>query len=384
MTRSGFVALAGRPNAGKSTLLNRVVGTKVAIVSDKPQTTRRAIRGIATGPDWQLVMVDLPGVQRPRDALTERMQGRMERELGGADAALLVLNGEQGVGPGDRWIARAIAAAGVQAVIAVNKVDLLDRGRTVRTLEEAAAIGLPEAEIFPVSAKRGAGVDALVDGLVALLPEGPFLYPPDERSDQSEKIRLAELVREQILRRTREELPHAVEVEVDELVEREDGLLLVTARVWTETESQKGIVVGSGGGMVRAIGTAARREIEALTGRRVHLELQVRARRGWRRDASLLDRLGIDTVRNVVALQNPPNAGGLATVGPLGVDATSPSAFDIVNVAGGTAYAALRLAGTRGSRLYTIDLATGRAMAVGPIRGATISALTIRGTIPGT
>ena len=294
MTRSGFVALAGRPNAGKSTLLNRVVGTKVAIVSDKPQTTRRAIRGIATGPDWQLVMVDLPGVQRPRDALTERMQGRMERELGGSDAALLVLNGEQGVGPGDRWIARAITASGVRAVIAVNKIDLLDRGRTVRTLEEAAAIGLPDAEIFPVSAKRGAGVDTLMRGLVALLPEGPFLYPPDERSDQSEKIRLAELVREQILRRTREELPHAVEVEVDEVEEREDGLLLVTARVWTETESQKGIVVGSGGGMVRAIGTAARREIEALTGRRVHLELQVRARRGWRRDASLLDRLGID------------------------------------------------------------------------------------------
>jgi GTP-binding protein Era len=145
-----------------------------------------------------------------------------------------------------------------------------------------------------VSAKRGAGVPELVDGLVGLLPDGPFLYPPEERSDQAETVRLAELVREQILRRTREELPHAVEVEVDEVEEREDGLLVVAARVWTETESQKGIVVGSGGGMVRAIGIAARREIEALTGRRVHLDLQVRARRGWRRDTALLDRLGID------------------------------------------------------------------------------------------
>jgi GTP-binding protein Era len=292
-TRSGFVALAGRPNTGKSTLLNRVVGTKVAIVSDKPQTTRRAIRGIATGPDWQLVLVDLPGVQRPRDVLTERMQRRMERELGESDAALLILSGDQGVGPGDRYIARAIAASGLPAVVAVNKVDLLDRARTVRALEEAASLGL-DAEIFPVSAKRGAGVPELVEALVALLPEGPLLYPPEDRSDQPEEVRLAELVREQVLRRTREELPHAVEVEVEELEQRADGLLVVVARVWTETESQKGILVGTGGAMVRAIGTAARREIEALTGRRVHLDLQVRARRGWRRDPGLLDRLGID------------------------------------------------------------------------------------------
>jgi GTP-binding protein Era len=293
VTRSGFVALAGRPNAGKSTLLNRVVGTKVAIVSDTPQTTRRAIRGISTGPDWQLVLVDLPGVQRPRDALTERMQRRMERELSGSDAALFVLNGQQAAGPGDRWIARAIAASGVSAVIALNKVDLLDRARTVQRLEEAAGLGL-DVDVFPVSAKRGAGVPELVEALVALMPEGPFLYPPEERSDQSEEVRLAELVREQVLRRTREELPHAVEVEVDELAERPDGLLVVLARVWTETESQKGIVVGAGGQMVRTIGTAARREIEALTGRRVHLDLQVRARRGWRRDPALLDRLGIE------------------------------------------------------------------------------------------
>jgi GTP-binding protein Era len=293
MTRSGFVALAGRPNAGKSTLLNRVVGTKVAIVSHTPQTTRRAIRGISTGPDWQLVLVDLPGVQRPRDALTERMQRCMERELGESDAVLFVLSGQQAAGPGDRYIARAIAAAGVPAVIALNKIDLLDRGRTMRALEEAAGLGL-DVDVFPISARRGAGVPELVEALVALMPEGPFLYPPEERSDQSDEVRLAELVREQVLRRTREELPHAVEVEVDELSERPDGLLVVLARVWTETESQKGIVVGAGGQMVRTIGTAARREIETLTGRRVHLDLQVRARRGWRRDPGLLDRLGID------------------------------------------------------------------------------------------
>ena len=292
-TRSGFVALAGRPNVGKSTLLNTLVGDKVAIVSDKPQTTRRAIRGIATGEGWQLVLVDLPGVQRPRDPLTERMQSRMERELKESDAALFVLNGEQEVGAGDRFIARAVAQAGVPVVIAVNKIDLLSRVRTLQALEAAAALGL-DGEVYPVSARRGAGMEALREALIALLPEGPLLYPPDEHADMSARVRLAELVREQVLRRTREELPHAVEVEVEEIEEREDGLVWVVARVWTETDSQKGILIGSGGQMVRSIGMAARREIERLTGRRTHLDLQVRARRGWRRDEALLDRLGID------------------------------------------------------------------------------------------
>ena len=292
-TRSGFVALAGRPNVGKSTLLNRLVGEKVAIVSDRPQTTRRAIRGVATGPDWQLVVVDLPGVQRPRDALTARMQGRMERELAGSDAALLVLAGDQGVGPGDRFIARAIARAGLAVAVAVNKVDLLDRRRTVETLTAAADLGL-EGEIFPVSARTGAGVEALAASLVETMPEGPFLYPVEDRTDMSERTRIAELVREQVLARTREEVPHAVEVEVDEIEEREDGLLEVRAVVWTETESQKGILIGTGGSMVRAVGTAARKQIEALLGRRVHLDLGVRVRRRWRRDEGLLDRLGIE------------------------------------------------------------------------------------------
>jgi GTPase len=293
VTRSGFVALAGRPNAGKSTLVNRIVGGKVAIVSDKPQTTRREVRGIATGGDWQLVLLDLPGVQRPRDPLTERMQRRVEQALSDADVALLVLNGEQEIGPGDRFIANAIRSVGLPAVTALNKVDRLDRPRTVEALAAAAELDM-QGEIFPVSARTGDGVGPLVEHLVELLPEGPFLYPPEDRSDLPEQVRIAELVREQVLLRTREEVPHSVEVEIDELEEREDGLLVIRARVWAETESQKGILVGAGGRMVKAVGTAARREIEAELGRRVHLDLSVRVRKGWRRDEALLDRLGIE------------------------------------------------------------------------------------------
>jgi GTPase len=293
VSRAGFVALAGRPNAGKSTLVNRIVGGKVAIVSDKPQTTRREIRGVATGEDWQLVLVDLPGVQRPRDALTERMQRQVERALADADAALFVLNGEQEIGSGDRFIAEALKRSGAPIVTVLNKVDRLDRPRTVKALSAAAELEVP-GELFPISAKSGAGLGEVVEQLVALVPEGPFMYPPDERSDQSLELQLAELIREQVLLRTREELPHAVEVEVDELEERKDGLLIVRARVWAETESQKGILVGAGGRMVRAVGTAARKEIERELGRRVHLDLNVRVRKGWRRDEGLLDRLGIE------------------------------------------------------------------------------------------
>ena len=293
MSRSGFVALAGRPNVGKSTLVNRVVGQKVAIVSDKPQTTRRAIRGVASGEDSQLVLVDLPGVQRPRDPLTERMQARMQRELEDSDVALFVLNGEQKIGAGDQFIARAIREVGLPAVTALNKIDRLGRPKTAETLTAVAELEV-QGEIFPISAKTGEGVGDLVEHLVTLLPEGPFFYPPEERTDLSLSVQLAELIREQVLLRTREELPHAAEVEIDELEERDDGLLLIVARVWAETESQKGILIGAGGRMVRAIGTAARGEIETLLGRRVHLDLSVRVRRGWRRDEALLDRLGID------------------------------------------------------------------------------------------
>ena len=293
MSRSGFVALAGRPNVGKSTLLNQLVGEKVAIESNRPQTTRRAIRGIVTRDDWQLVLVDLPGVQRPRDPLTARMQKRMESELTDSDAVLFMLNGDQQVGPGDRFIAAAIKRAGLPTVTAVNKVDLLSRARTLDALEAAAALDLP-GEIFPVSARTGDGVAEVLDALVATLPEGPLLYPPEEHTDLPETVRIAELIREQVLRRARHELPHAVEVEVEEMEERDDGMRLIEARMWAETESQKAILIGAGGTMVRAIGSAARQEIEALLGVRVHLDLSVRVRKGWRGDEALLDRLGIE------------------------------------------------------------------------------------------
>ena len=293
MSRSGFVALAGRPNVGKSTLLNGLVGEKVAIESNRPQTTRRAIRGIVTREDWQLVLVDLPGVQRPRDPLTARMQRRMERELAESDAVLFMLNGDQKVGPGDRFIAEAIRRSGLTTVTAVNKIDLLSRARVLEALEAAAELGLP-GEIFPVSARTGAGVDEVLAALVAVLPEGPLLYPPEEHTDLPETVRIAELIREQVLRRTRHELPHAVEVEVEETEERDDGLRVIEARMWAETESQKAILIGKGGAMVRAIGTDARKEIENLLGARVHLDLSVRVRKGWRADEALLDRLGIE------------------------------------------------------------------------------------------
>ena len=291
--RAGFVALAGRPNVGKSTLVNGLVGRQVAIVSDNPQTTRRAIRGVATQDGRQIVLVDLPGVQRPRDPLTERMQRRVEHELAESDAALFVVNGEEAVGPGDRFIAGALRDAGLPVVMAVNKVDRLDRPRTVEVLAAAAELDVAD-EIFPVSARTGRGVDALRDHLAELMPEGPFLFPADEPSDQPAEVLMAELIREQVLRRTFQEVPHAVEVAIEDVERRADGLTRVRALAWVEAESQKGILIGAGGRMIKAVGTAARRELEREMGTRVHLDLSVRVRRGWRADEALLDRLGIE------------------------------------------------------------------------------------------
>jgi GTP-binding protein Era len=292
-TRSGLVALAGRPNVGKSTLVNAIVGAKVAIVSDRPQTTRRAIRGVRTEGESQLVLVDLPGVQRPRDALTERMAARVRSELEDCDAALLVLNGEQGVGPGDRFIAQALAQASTPVAIAVNKVDRLDRARTAAALQAAGELGVGE-EIFPVSARTGAGVEPLVQHLLGLMPSGPLLFAAEQVSDQPLSLQLAELIREAVIRRTFQEVPHAVEVVVEEIEAVRAGLTRLRALIWVESESQKGIVVGAGGRMVKAIGTAARKEIERELGEQVHLDLSVRVRRDWRADEGLLDRLGIN------------------------------------------------------------------------------------------
>ena len=292
-TRAGFVALAGRPNVGKSTLVNAIVGQKVAIVSDKPQTTRRAIRGIAMRGNAQLVLVDLPGVQRPRDALTQRMQSRVEREFGDADAVLLLLNGEQGVGPGDRFIAGALARAEVPVAVVVNKVDRLDEAHTLAALQAASELGVSD-EIFPLSARKGTGVEELVEYLVALLPNSPYLFDVEDPSDQTDEVLFAELIREQILRRTFQEVPHAVEVVVEEIDHSREDLVRVQARAWVEAESQKGILIGAQGRMIKAIGTAARRELERRLGVRVHLDLAVRVRRGWRGDDGLLDRLGIE------------------------------------------------------------------------------------------
>jgi GTPase len=292
-TRSGFIALAGRPNVGKSTLANALVGTKVAIVSDKPQTTRRAIRGVATGDDWQLVLVDLPGVQRPKDALTERMQRRVEHELADADGCLFVVNAEQGIGPGDRFIARLLAGTNTPVVVAVNKVDRTDRAKTAAALQAAEELGVGD-EIFPISARSGEGVRPLLDHLIDLLPPGPFYFEPRQHSDQSESVRLAELVREQVLARTREEVPHAVEVELEAVEQQRADLVRIEAVILAETESQKGILIGAHGRMIKAIGVAARRAIERELAMHVHLELAVRVRRHWRADERFLDRLGIE------------------------------------------------------------------------------------------
>ncbi|HEX5712095.1 MAG TPA: GTPase Era [Solirubrobacterales bacterium] len=298
MTRSGFIGLAGRPNAGKSTLVNAIVGSHVAIASVRPQTTRRAIRGVSTDTEAgrQLILVDLPGVQRPRDVLTERMQQRVQRELADSDIALVVVNGEEGVGPGDRFIVRALLEAGARlpVICAVNKADKLGPNEIVPVLAAAAEMEGVD-EVFPISARSGEGLEPLVARLGELVPEGPYMYPPEDSSDQSSELLLAELIREQVLNRTRQEIPHSVEVVVKEVAPREgDDLVVVAAEIWAETESQKGILIGRGGAKIGEIGTAARRSLERELGEQVHLDLSVRVRRNWRRDEDMLDRLGIE------------------------------------------------------------------------------------------
>jgi GTPase len=285
--RSGFVAVAGRPNVGKSTLVNALCGGKVAIVSDKPQTTRRRIFGIANSDDYQLVLADLPGFQRPLDTLTERMQQAVDSAFEDVEAVLFVLSARERIGAGDRFIAKRVFALGVPVVIALNKVDRLKPGHIAQQMQSASALGEFHA-LHPVSAKTGDGVGELRDELVGLLPEGPLYFPQEQRTDLPLQLQIAELVREKALWLTRDEVPHALSVEVDELDEK-----VLRANILVETESQKQILVGKGGSMVRDIGTRARPEIESLLGRSVYLEIVVKVRPRWRRDASTLERLGL-------------------------------------------------------------------------------------------
>jgi GTP-binding protein Era len=285
--KSGFVAVAGRPNVGKSTLVNALCGGKVAIVSDKPQTTRRRIFGIANGDEYQLVLADLPGFQRPRDALTERMQHTVDASFEEVEGVAFVLSARERIGAGDRFIASRVFALGVPVVVVLNKVDRLKPGHIAQQMNTAAALGAFHA-VHPVSAKTGDGIPALREELVALLPEGPLYFPREQRTDLSVEAQVGELVREKALWLTRDEVPHAISVEVDELGEK-----VVRAFVLVETESQKQILVGKGGSMVREIGMRARPEIEALLGRNVFLELVVKVRPRWRRDEATLDRLGV-------------------------------------------------------------------------------------------
>jgi GTP-binding protein Era len=285
--RSGFVAVAGRPNVGKSTLVNALCGDKVAIVSDKPQTTRRRIFGVANDEGTQLVLVDLPGFQRPRDPLTERMQRTVDQSFEDVDAVLFVVDCRERIGSGDRFIASRVFGLGAPVVIAVNKIDRLKPGHVASQMATAAGLGDFFA-LHPVSAKTGDGIDDLRAELVGLLPEGPAYFPVDMHTDLSSGEQIAEIVREKALALTREEVPHAITVETEAIDER-----VVRAVLYVETDSQKQIVVGKGGRVIREIGTRARPEVEHLLGRSVFLELHVKVRPRWRRDEAMLDRLGL-------------------------------------------------------------------------------------------
>ncbi|HST16567.1 MAG TPA: GTPase Era [Gaiellaceae bacterium] len=286
--RSGFAAVAGRPNVGKSTLVNALVRAKVAIVSPVPHTTRHRIRAVYTTDDAQLVLVDLPGWQRPIDRLTERMQTRVDETMGeDVDVVMLVVSARERIGAGDRYVARHVFALGVPVVIVVNKVDRLKAGHIATQMKQAAALG-PFHALHPVSAATGDGIDELRGDLVSLLPEGPLLYPPETDTDLPLEARIAEAVREQALRLTKEEVPHALTAEVVAIEDQH-----VHVRLYTETESQKRILVGKGGSMVREIGRGARPFVEQLLGHRVYLQLQVKSAPRWRRDETMLERLGL-------------------------------------------------------------------------------------------
>ncbi len=293
--RSGFVTLVGRPNVGKSTLVNQLVGTKVAITSDRPQTTRTQIRGVRTTPSSQIVLLDTPGVHKPRTPLGERTNRRALDTLAEVDVACLLVDAVAPIGPGDRFIAALVHGVDTPRVLVVNKVDRAGKAAVAARLATAAE-QLGEFDAFvPLSARTGAGTDALVTEIEARLPEGPAYYPEGVVTDQPETVLAAELLREKLLAVARDELPHSISVS-SELADPEDGrdddVLRLRATIRVERDSQKGIVIGKGGAVLRDAGTAARHELEALLGTRVHLETRVAVEPNWQRRPAALDRLG--------------------------------------------------------------------------------------------
>jgi GTP-binding protein Era len=290
MSASGFVPVVGRPNVGKSTLVNSLVGEKVAITSARPQTTRNTIRGVLTTNEAQLVFVDTPGLHKPRTTLGARLNTLVDGSIAEADAVLFVLDATQRIGPGDRRIAERLLKAGAPVVVVVNKVDAASQEQTIVQLDEAGEWDF-EAYV-PISALKDDGLDRVVRELVALLPDGPFFFPPEMHTDQPDQFLAAELVREKYLSRLREELPHSVAVVVGDIETRDDGVVVVPAIVYVERESQKGIVIGKGGELAKAVGSEARPELERLFGAKVFLDLRVKVEKDWQRLDHALDRLG--------------------------------------------------------------------------------------------
>ncbi len=291
-TRSGFVSIVGRPNVGKSTLVNSLVGEKVAIISSRPQTTRNTIRGIVTLPEenTQLVLVDTPGIHKPRTALGERLNTLVYGSLAEADAVLFVLDATKPIGPGDRRIADRLLQADAPVVVVVNKVDIVDKEKVLLQLAEAGQWNFDA--YVPISAKKSDGIDLVIAELVGLCEPGPFFFPPDAKSDQPDQLLAAELIREKYLARLRDELPHSLAVVINDLETLDNGVVRIDATAYVERESQKGMVIGKGGKLVRDVGTEARVDLEKLFGTKVFLDLNVKVEKDWQTKDDLLDRLG--------------------------------------------------------------------------------------------